>query len=591
MIAPTSAQQGTRLEGFVLDQDGRPVVGAEVILWRRGSALERGATDAEGRFTLVAAPPGLAGASVAVEASGFGRTALNLDDTRAGELLRFVLVPSRVAEELTVTATRAEARLDETAASVAVVSAAVLHGTAALTLDDALRQVPGFQLFRRAGSRTANPTAQGVSLRGVGASGASRALVLFDGVPLNDPFGGWVQWGRVPRLAVGRVEVLRGGASGLYGSAALGGIVNVEPRPVSSSPTLSLEISYGNQQTPNVSLYASGRAGKWGASLAAEATHTDGYVLVAERERGPVDTPAGARDASLLLTLERRFAPESRAFLRGAWFAESRRNGTPLQTNRTRLRQLSAGGEWSRARFGSFSARAYAGTQSYEQVFTAVSAERNSETLTRRQRVPAQSAGLSAQWSRPAGGRHTLVAGLDVRAVRGASDEVAFAAGRPASLVDAGGRELSAGFFVEDIFAVTSRLTVTTVARFDRWRNYDARQTTRPLSQAGAASVNTFPARSESAFSPQASALFRVSERIALHASGYRAFRAPTLNELYRSFRVGDVLTLANEDLRAERLTGGEAGAGLNFFDRAVRVRGTFFWSEITRPIANVTLR
>ena len=66
-------------------------------------------------------------------------------------------------------------------------------------LDDALRFVPGFTLFRRTGSRVANPTAQGVTLRGLGGSGASRALVLDDGMPMNDPFGGWVYWGRVPR--------------------------------------------------------------------------------------------------------------------------------------------------------------------------------------------------------------------------------------------------------------------------------------------------------------------------------------------------------------------------------------------------------
>src|ERR671929_131193 len=107
--------------------------------------------------------------------------------------------------------------------------------TSAATLDDALRQVPGFTLFRRTGSRVANPTSQGVSLRGVGASGASRALVLADGIPLNDPFGGWVYWGRVPRASVERIEVLRGGASSLYGSSALGGVVNLITRRPSSN--------------------------------------------------------------------------------------------------------------------------------------------------------------------------------------------------------------------------------------------------------------------------------------------------------------------------------------------------------------------
>src|SRR4030095_3445806 len=96
-------------------------------------------------------------------------------------------------------ASRTETRVSDTAASVAVLSREDLSTTAALTVDDALRQIPGFSLFRRSGSRTANPTSQGVSLRGVGASGASRAVVLADGIPINDPFGGWVLLGRGPR--------------------------------------------------------------------------------------------------------------------------------------------------------------------------------------------------------------------------------------------------------------------------------------------------------------------------------------------------------------------------------------------------------
>ncbi|MBV9211419.1 MAG: Plug domain-containing protein, partial [Acidobacteria bacterium] len=168
--------------------------------------------------------------------------------------LEFTLAPAPLTEEVTVTATRTETRLGETPQSVAVVSADELATTAAVTLDDALRQVAGFQLFRRAGSRTSNPTSQGVSLRGVGASGASRALVLYDGVPLNDPFGGWVYWSRVPRARVSRVEVLRGGASNLYGSGALGGVVNIMPRTI-DAPTLDLEVSYGNELTPDATLF------------------------------------------------------------------------------------------------------------------------------------------------------------------------------------------------------------------------------------------------------------------------------------------------------------------------------------------------
>ncbi|HEX8073132.1 MAG TPA: TonB-dependent receptor [Pyrinomonadaceae bacterium] len=584
---PRARAQAPQVAGVVLDQAGVPVAGAEVSLRRAGQADARTTTDEAGRFSF-ARVDASAGGVVSVQARGFAAAARVW---RADDAAAFVieLAPAPLAEQVTVTAARVETRLGETAARVAVLGRAELAATAAATLDDALRQVAGFQLFRRAGSRTANPTTQGVSLRGVGASGASRAVVLADGVPINDPFGGWVYWGRVPRAGVRQVEVLRGGASALYGGGALGGVVNVVTRRPEEG-ALELELAYGNQRTADAALYAGGARGRWAASVAAESFSTRGYVLVAEGERGRVDTPAGARHATVELTLARRLTEGARLFIRGALFGEARANGTPSQTNRTHARQLSAGGDFSSARAGALTLRAYGGAQLFDQNFSAVAADRMSETLTRVQRVPAQVFGAGAQWTRAFGARQTFVAGLDWREVRGASDETVYVAGRASSLVGAGGRERTAGFFAEDIVRLGARLFVTAGFRADAWRNYAAASTTRPLRPGGGTAVNVFPERTETAFSPRLAALYQVSASFSLTASAYRAFRQPTLNELYRTFRVGDVQTLANERLRAERLTGGEAGARAGGFGGRLSVRGTFFWTEITRPVANVTL-
>ena len=139
-----------------------------------------------------------------VEASGFSpyRRAIDLHKD-AGPLT--IVLRRSFADQVTVTAARVPERLAETPASVVVLGARAIELTPALAVDDALRQVPGFTLFRRSGSRTANPTTQGASLRGIGGSGASRALVIDDGVPLNDPFGGWVYWSRIPRVAQDRL--------------------------------------------------------------------------------------------------------------------------------------------------------------------------------------------------------------------------------------------------------------------------------------------------------------------------------------------------------------------------------------------------
>jgi outer membrane receptor protein involved in Fe transport len=281
-----------------------------------------------------------------------------------------------------------------------------------------------------------------------------------------------------------------------------------------------------------------------------------------------------SRHNTVEATVERRTGNGGRLFVRGSRFTEDRENGTPLQTNDSDFRQWSAGGD-APAGGGSLSVRAWGGKQDYHQTFTAVAADRASERLIRLQSVPAETAGGSVQWSRPLGDHHALVGGAEVREVNGTSDETAVG-GPVLTRVSAGGRQRTSGLFLEDVARLTPRLSVTVGGRFDSWTND-------PKSA-------LLPRRDESAFSPRAALLFQATERWAWTASVYKAFRAPTLNELYRAFRVGDVLTTANDGLRAERLTGGETGALLNARGGRLTARGTLFWMDVDQTIANVTL-
>jgi outer membrane receptor protein involved in Fe transport len=491
--------------------------------------------------------------------------------------------PPRLAEQVTVTATRSDARIGDTPASVAVVPKEALGVTASPALDDALRQVVGFGLFRRTGSRTANPTVQGVSLRGVGASGASRATVLVDGVPLNDPFGGWIYWGRVPRLAVDRLEVLRGGASDLYGGAGLGGAVQVLTLRPGTGAGLDLEASGGEAGLFDGGMSAHATRGAWAGRLSAEALHTDGYVPVDEGSRGPVDRPAGSRHVAADALLERSLGEDGRVFLRGSWYGEARGNGTVLQTNSTRIGLVAAGLER-----GGWSAHAWGTGQELRQSFTAVTANRAGETLTREQRVPADAFGLSGQWVGSLGPRHRLAVGLEARRVSGTTFETGYAGGDPASRLEAGGEERSAAIWAEDLVQVRPRLLLTASARLDEWQHRDGRSSLRSLVGSGPPSESSYADRVESALSPRIGLLFHASRSLSFAAAGYGSFRGPTLNELYRPFRVGSVVTLANPSLSAERLRGGEVGARWAAGSLALRI--TAFGAEVRDPVANVTL-
>ena len=585
LCCPAVAQTADtgHVSGVVTDSSGAVIKGAKVVL-SSGDFQATRITDSRGRFSFDHVPVGEGTA----QASAAGFQTRQISWSARGGALAITLTPAGAAEEVTVTANRTGTRVIDTPTSVVVLSPQDLQATAALTTDDQLRQVSGFSLFRRTDSRTANPTTQGVSLRGLGASGASRALVLADGFPLNDPFGGWVYWDRIPGAEIASLEAAGGGASHLYGSDALGGVVNLQREPVDRN-AFTLETSYGNEDTPQVSFLGSHTAGNWAGSIAGDLFRTDGYVDVPLSLRGLVDTPVNSKHASGEAAVERKFRQNTSVFARGSLLGEERQNGTPLTPNRTTIRELDFGANWNSQPLGSFTIRSYVSRQVFNQNFSAVALDRNSETLTREQRVPAQQVGFSAQWTRSLGARQNLVAGAEEWNVHGESDEIGFTNGLPSSRLNAGGRENNWGAYGEDMISVTRSTLLTLSGRVDRWLNFRAFSAKLPLNGPGG-TVTPFPDRSESFFSPRLALLQRVTGKLALTGSAYRSFRAPTLNELYRSFRVGNIVTTANDQLLAERLTGAEAGAIVTGGDQRFLLRGNFFWSDITRPIANLTL-
>jgi outer membrane receptor protein involved in Fe transport len=260
------AQQPARLQpgsitGQVTDKQGGAIKTAQVTLVAKDQNSRSTTTDDDGKFAFDSAPSG--DYELRVTAAGFNNYAqgfsLSSDPGEKSEVVVNVMMePARIAESMIVTAARAEIRLIDAPASVSVLDANDVSNAAAQTVDDLLRQVPGFSIFRRSSSIVANPTTQGVSLRGAGASGASRTLVLTDGVPLNDAFGGWVYWDRVPRAGIDRIELVRGGSSDLYGSDALSGVINVISRPPSQT-FINAEARYGMRDTRDLSFYLSQR--------------------------------------------------------------------------------------------------------------------------------------------------------------------------------------------------------------------------------------------------------------------------------------------------------------------------------------------
>jgi outer membrane cobalamin receptor len=582
MFARVAFAGDVTVAGVVRDPAGKGLKSALVTL-RSGSFLASANTDDQGQFLFLAVPAGSGTVDIVKLGFASGHERWNSDGVE-GAHLEITLWPAAVNQVVVVSAARAELRLPETPGSAILLSPSDVAAAPALRIDDLLRQVPGFSLFRRSGSRTANPTAQGVSLRGLGGSASSRAFVAVDGIPLVDPFGGWVYWDRIPRVAISSVEVFRGGSSSLYGSSALGGVVQLTTRQPDTR-AFTLEGSYGNQQTPGLSIWTGNRLGPWDYSLATEMFRTDGFILVPDSVKGSVDTPANSKDATVYARLGHALGARGTMFARGNFYTESRNNGTPLQTNDTRIGEGVVGLDQQLGRDDSLAIRFYADVERYHQAFSAVAADRNSETLTDLQHVPEQVVGGTVQWTGVLGKSHTLIGGADFSEVIGASNELLFSG--PNRGRNGGGRQRALGFFGEDIFH-RANWTVLLAARIDDWQNFKGSLLTSPVS--GPPALTSYPSRTDFALSPRLSALRALNQHVSLTGSVYRAFRAPTLNELYRTFRVGNVMTYNNAALNAERLTGAEAGLNMGTLEGRLRVRGTFFWSDIVDPIANVTI-
>jgi outer membrane receptor protein involved in Fe transport len=180
-----------------------------------------------------------------------------------------------------------------------------------------------------------------------------------------------------------------------------------------------------------------------------------------------------------------------------------------------------------------------------------------------------------------------ITSGVDGRFIHGETDETAFSGNLPTNLTVAGGKDQLLGGFAAVATTIARRLRILAGVRVDRWRNEDGLNRLTALST-GVTTLKALAPHTETAYSPRAGLVYSLTDRWQLTASAYGAFRAPTLNEVYRSFRQGNVLTQANEGLLAERLRGGETG--IRYLRRRIILSGVFFRDNVDDPIGNVTL-
>jgi len=580
IAAVASAQAVSHLSGTVKDETGRPVADAQVVASGPQGEVHT-TSDAAGVFTLDYPAAG----NVMLRASAPEMRSEPVRTRAADSTIVLTLEPAEVQQQVTVTTTRSSIDLPATSNTVYTLGPQQLRDFPAFNLDDRLRQQAGFELFRRSSSRVQNPTSQGISLRGLGSTAASRSLVMEQDVPLNDAFGGWIHWNEIPQEAIAGVALATGGGSDLYGSSALGGVINValaQPTPA----LFDLSVLGGGQDTSVISGRADIGNRRVRQLIAVDSYRTAGYLAIAPQIAGPIDQPANVHYQTLRSETDRLFSGSNRLFLIGNVFNEARNNGTIVQTNGTRLWRYIAGGDWSAGSMVSGRARVFGSNEGYRQTFSSTNAARTVENLTRRQRVRTQELGASTDAS-AALRRVAVVAGFDVRDIRATDDETPISAGHRNGVADTSARQRFVGGFGE-LLGSHGPWSAALSLRLDSVSNLD----TIALSAGSATApvVHTVtPNRNEFIASPRLGIVRQVGTLGSVHASVFRAFRTPTMNELYRTGQVGQETTVANGQLTSERATGWEIGTRLNPTPLAV-LSGTYFWTEINRPVSAVRI-
>lgn len=480
----------------------------------------------------------------------------------------------------------------DAALSLVVIGRDRILNTGSNRLESVLADIAGQQQFRRSDSRSANATSQGVTLRGLGGNASSRALLVLDGVPQADPFGGWVAFPAFATGRLNRIRVTRGGGSGYWGPGALAGTIELETVGADALERFVGSTAFGSRASVDAQGSVGLKRDGGFAMLSAAYGRGAGFVPIVARNRGPVDRPAPYEQASAHLRAVVRVAPDIEAQVSATGFTDSRERGTDFSRNTSEgvdgaIRLVSRGqgqGIWG------WQVLAYVQARNFTSDFAAVNAARTTATQTLAQYdTPANGWGGRLEVEPPIGSGVTLRLGADTRQLAGRTNELfTFVAGSPTRLREAGGRTGTTGLFV-DASLERGILTATLAGRIDWWQIKDGRLLENVLATGAPLTSLNFADRSGEELTGRAGLALQATPWLTVRGAGYRGWRLPTLNELYRPFRVGPDATAANAALAPERVTGADVGLTLSPA-RGVAITVTGFWNRMDDTIANVTV-
>ena len=451
-------------------------------------------------------------------------------------------------------------------------------------IDDVLRGVAGFQQFRRSDSRSSNPSAQGVTLRALGGNATSRALVLLDGVPLADPFFGYIPLSAIAPETLGAIRVTRGGGSGPFGAGALAGTIELESAELDATGPLLASGAVNDRAESEFSSVVTQRLGRGFVVASGRWDRGQGFFTTPADQRVPVTARAAFDSWNVALRTAAPLTDTVEVQARVAAFRDAR-------TLRFAGADSTSQGQDASIRFvgrgaWQFDALAYVQARDFSNIV--ISSTRFTPVLDQRS-TPSTGVGGKFELRPLLAEGHDLRIGADYRRADGELQEDAISAftGLISERRRAGGATSNLGIFAEDDFQL-GPLLLNGGLRADRTSITGGFY--RAVNPSGVTVSEVIaPDRSDWALNWRAGALVYATRRLDVRAAAYTGLRLPTLNELYRPFVVFPVITQANAALENERLRGYEIGLDWQPVNALV-LSVTVFDNTVKNAIANVTI-
>ena len=470
-------------------------------------------------------------------------------------------------DKLVITASRSETRLKDMPSDVSVIRRADVEQANALTLDDLLNRampVPDANAFYpMRGSKERH-----LNMRGLGGGPFMRTRVLLDGMPLNEPHRNFVDWNLIPLDALDRVEILEGPLSSLYGSGAIGGVINLVTKSPQKASETSAKGSYGSLNTFNSSLVQAGQVGKFSYLVSGQDYQTDSYV--AEQLPASYNTPRARRSWNVYSKFGYQASDALSLgflFLHGT---DENNRGTPYNkvNSNNNMGQISCTGQGEKL---SWSSRFHLRLDAFTNANDAAPSYNRVDTI---QNTMVHDIGGDGNATYQLLDNAKFTLGMEGARNSTALDTQYQTSSRHQTTL---GRQAYAGVFGQaEVKWLEEKLIATLGGRGDWYKNYHG------SFEDTQGSVNTIYSDHEfSAFSPRLGLLYHLTDNVALRGSGGKSFRAPCFIFLYGDNRQGAATISGNPLLSSESVWMYDVGTDVKL-GRGSLAKLTFYqgWSD-----------